>query len=61
MNESAANDTVHVLFGRNELAIRLPPEARATVIGKRPMAKLSKPQAAVMDALARPIGAPSTS
>jgi lactate racemase len=37
--------------------VRLPPRAHATVIGKRPLAKLADPRAAVAAALARPIGA----
>ena len=39
------------------MQIRLPQGAQATVIGKRPLPKLSDPQAAVRDALAHPIGA----
>jgi nickel-dependent lactate racemase len=59
MGEGAAGDTVHILYGKSGLQIRLPQDARATVIGKRPMAKLSDPRAAVRDALARPVGAPA--
>jgi nickel-dependent lactate racemase len=43
------------------MEVRLPPNARATVIGKRPMPKLPDPGAAVRDALSRPVGAPSYS
>jgi len=59
MGEKAVGQTVHILYGRSGLQIRLPQNARATVIGKRPMAKLPDPQAAVHDALARPIDAPA--
>jgi nickel-dependent lactate racemase len=57
MNEAEARGSVHLLYGRSGMQIRLPQSARATVIGKRPMAKLPDPQAAVGDALARPVGA----
>jgi nickel-dependent lactate racemase len=57
MGEATAGETVHILYGRSGLQIRLPRDARATVIGKRPMAKLPDPPAAVRDALARPVGA----
>ncbi len=57
MSETAALESVRILFGKSELQIRLPRIARATVIGKRPMDKLPDPRAAVLDALARPIRA----
>src|SRR4030095_14752730 len=38
--------------------VRLPRDARPTVIGKRPMQKLPDPRGAVRDALAPSIGAP---
>jgi nickel-dependent lactate racemase len=57
MGETAAGESVHILYGKSGLPIRLPRDARATVIGKRPMAKLPDPQGAVRDALARPVGA----
>jgi nickel-dependent lactate racemase len=59
MGESSAGEPVHILYGKTGLRLRLPPEARAQVIGKRPMPKLPDPQAAVRDALARPIGVPA--
>jgi len=52
------NDTMQILYGRSGLQIRVPHDAQPTVIGKRPMAKLKDPRAAVRDALARPVGAP---
>jgi len=62
MNEGAKNEvveatTVSILYGKSEMHVRLPSDARATVIGKRPMPKLADPRGAVRDALARPIGA----
>ena len=59
MSEAAGGETVHILYGRSGLPVRLPPKVRATVIGKRPMAKLADPRAAVRDALERPVGAAS--
>ncbi len=59
MDEAVAGDTVHILYGKSGLPVRLPRGARATVIGKRPMAKLADPAASVRDALARPVGAPA--
>jgi lactate racemase len=50
-------ETVSILYGKSGMALRLPRDARPTVIGKRPMMKLPDPKAAVRDALARPIGA----
>ncbi len=58
MNEGADVTTVGILYGKSEMHVRLPRDARPTVIGKRPMAKLQDPQRAVRDALARPIGTP---
>jgi len=57
MGEAAAGDTVHILYGKSGLQVRLPQDAQPTVIGKRPMAKLPDPQAAVRNALAHPVGA----
>jgi len=57
MNQSAAGDTVNILYGKTGLEIRLPKNARATVIGKRPMRKLPDARGAVREALAQPIGA----
>jgi len=57
MDDAAAGESVHILYGKSGLQIRLPRDAQATVIGKRPMAKLPDPQAAVRDALAHPVGA----
>jgi nickel-dependent lactate racemase len=39
------------------LRVALPSNAQATVIGKRPLPKLADPEAAVRDALSRPVGA----
>ena len=58
MNEGADTTTVSILYGKSEMHVRLPRDARPTVIGKRPMQKLPDPRAAVRDALAQPIGAP---
>jgi nickel-dependent lactate racemase len=57
MNTTAAGDTVQIRYGQSGMQVRLPADARATVIGKRPMRKLPDQRAAVRDALARPIGA----
>jgi nickel-dependent lactate racemase len=59
MNEAVEATTVSILYGKSEMHVRLPRDARATVIGKRAMAKLPDPRGAVRDALARPIGAPA--
>ncbi len=53
----ASGASVDLLYGKAGMQIRLPQDARATVIGKRPMAKLPDPHAAVRDALERPVGA----
>jgi len=58
MGEATAGETVHILYGKSGLQIRLPQNARPTVIGKRPMPKLGDPHAAVRAALAHPVGAP---
>ena len=52
MNESVRGQTVGILYGKSEMELRLPQNAHATVIAKRPMAKLPDPRA-VRDALAR--------
>jgi len=49
---------VELLYGRSGLRVPLPPDARATVIGKRPLEKLADPAAAVRAAFAAPAGAP---
>lgn len=48
-----------IRYGKSDLEIRLPEDARATVIAKRAMPKLADARGAVTDALAHPIGAPS--
>ena len=58
---TATGEAVDILYGKTGMQIRLPQGARATVIGKRPLAKLSDPKAAVRDALAHPVGAPAYS
>ena len=58
MSELPAGSTVEILYGRTGLRVALPAAARATVIGKPPLPKLPDPRAAVLDALARPVGAP---
>ena len=50
--------TVHLRYGQSGLDVRLPLHAEPTVIGKRPLAKLADPHAAVRTALAQPVGAP---
>ena len=59
MNESIRTATIGILYGKSGMELRLPPDAKATLIGKRPLAKLADPRAAVRDALAQPIGAPA--
>jgi len=49
---------VHLRYGHTGLDVRLPPQARPTVIAKQPLAKLADPHAAVRDALAAPVQAP---
>src|SRR5215471_5858877 len=58
MNDTAKATTVNLLYGKSGMDIRLPPRARPTVIGKRPMPKIADAGAAVASVLARPIGAP---
>src|SRR5215468_10361286 len=58
MNEGVDVTTVSILYGKSEMHVRLPRDARPTLIGKRPMAKLPDPRGAVRAALARPIGTP---
>src|SRR5512138_2600139 len=50
-------ETVHLRYGQSGLHVRLPAHARPTLIGKRPLAKLADPRAAVRDALAKPVAA----
>ena len=57
MNEGVGVTTVSILYGKSDIRVRLPRDARPTVIGKRPMKKLPDPHGAIRDALARPIGA----
>ncbi len=45
-------------YGQSGIEVRLPSHAKPTLIGKRPLAKLAEPHAAVRDALARPVNAP---
>jgi lactate racemase len=58
MTASEAGGAVEILYGKTGLRVRLPATARATVIAKPPLPKLPDPDAAVREALARPIGAP---
>jgi nickel-dependent lactate racemase len=58
MTTATDGETVDVLYGTAGLRVALPPGARATVIRKRPMAKLADPQGAVTNALANPVSAP---
>ena len=44
MNESVRAQTIGILYGKSEMELRLPRNAHATVIGKRPMAKLPDPR-----------------
>ncbi len=48
---------IQLRYGRTGLPVRLPPRARPTVIGKRPLAKLGDPRGAVQAALAAPVAA----
>jgi nickel-dependent lactate racemase len=59
MNVPLNDSTIDLRYGPSNLQIRLPSQATATVIRKRPMRKLPDAEAAVRDALANPIGAPS--
>ncbi len=54
---TAGASTVELLYGRNGLAVPLPRAARPTVIGKRPLAVLPDPHAAVRASLAQPVNA----
>src|SRR4030095_12007588 len=58
MNEGDGVTTVSILYGKSEMHIRLPRDARPTVIGKRPMKKLPDPRGAVRNALAGRIAVP---
>ena len=55
MTETAANDTVAILYGPSELRVPVPTGARATVIRKPKLPKLSDPTGAVRAALAAPV------
>ena len=57
MHDSGAGNSVQILYGKSGMRVRLPQHARATMIGKRPMAKLPDPHAAMRGALAHPVGA----
>jgi len=57
MNQTAARDTVEILYGPAGLQVALPTGARATVIRKPTLPKLPDPHGAVRDALARPVAA----
>ena len=50
-------DSVHLRYGQSGLDVRLPAHAVPTLIGKRPLAKLADPHAAVREALAQPVDA----
>ena len=54
---TATGEAVDILYGKTGMQIRLPQGAQATVIGKRPLAKLSDTKAAVRDALAQMVQA----
>ena len=54
-----ASSIVELLYGKTALPVRVPAQARVTLIRKRPMAKLPDPHAAVRAALDAPIGAPA--
>jgi len=56
-----STDTIQISYGRGHLPLELPKEARPTLIRKQPLPKLADPNAAIADALARPIGAASLS
>ncbi len=58
MSKSAASDAVEILYGQSGLRVPLPRTARATVIRKRHLQKLSDPLGAVRDALEHPVAAP---
>ena len=58
MTTANRDGTVDVLYGTSGLTIALPPGAKATMIRKRPMAKLPDPHRAVADALSCPVSAP---
>ena len=51
-------ETTDLAFGRGTLSLTLPEGARATVIEKKRLAKLSDPAAAVRRALEAPVGCP---
>jgi len=57
MNETAVRDTVEILYGASQLRVALPAAARATVIRKPTLSKLSDPHGAVRAALATPVAA----
>ena len=52
-------NTVHLRYGQTGLDVRLPANAKPTLIGKRALPKLADPRAAVRDALAKPVRAPA--
>jgi nickel-dependent lactate racemase len=54
---TAAANKVDLLYGKSALEIRLPADARVTLIRKRAMQKLPDPDRAVRDALADPVAA----
>jgi nickel-dependent lactate racemase len=57
MNDVTATGTVDILYGEHGMRVHVPHQARASVIGKRPLPKLADPSAAMRRALERPIGA----
>ena len=57
MNETAVTDSVDILYGASQLRVALPAGARATVIRKPALPKLSDPRGAVHAALDAPVAA----
>jgi nickel-dependent lactate racemase len=57
MNPPVPESAIEIRYGHAGLHVRMPAQARPTVIRKRPMRKLPDPYTAVRDALAQPIGA----
>jgi nickel-dependent lactate racemase len=57
INGNTRANQVQMLYGREGMQIDLPPGARPTVIGKRPLPRHDDPQAAIERALAEPVGA----
>jgi nickel-dependent lactate racemase len=51
------SSTIDISFGKGHLPVRLPADARSTVIRKTPLPKIADPRAAVRQALDHPMGA----